>query len=129
MSQSEELQIITGTDAPQSLAHLRGLGNLISNVPFPSPSYNHSTSPYARPSDFKSDQHYWDWIKAMKKSIIEDDSIDIPNHFTQFFSYIEFYQKVFLGEISATKPSEPTPTNPPTVSQLSNRNWDIRLYR
>ena len=65
----------------------------------------------------------------MKKSIKEDDSIDIPNHFTQFFSYIEFYQKVFLGEISATKFSEPTPTNPPTVSQLSNRNWDIRLYR
>ena len=53
----------------------------------------------------------------MKKSIKEDNSIDIPNHFTQFFSYVEFYQKVFLGEISATKPSKPTPTIPPTVSQ------------
>ena len=51
----------------------------------------------------------------MKKSIKEDNSIDIPNHFTQFFSYIESYQKVFLGEISATKPSIPTPT--PTMSQ------------
>ena len=91
MSQSERLQIITGTDAPQTLAHLGGQGNLIAQVPFPSPNYNHSTSPYARPSDFKDNQHYRTWIKAMKKSIKEDDSIDIPNHFTRFFSYIEFY--------------------------------------
>ena len=53
----------------------------------------------------------------IKKSIKEDNSIDIPNHFTQFFSYVKFYQKVFLGEISATKPFEPTPTITPTVSQ------------
>ena len=51
----------------------------------------------------------------MKKSIKEDNSINIPNHFTQFFSYVKFYRKVFLGEISATKPLIPTPT--PTVSQ------------
>ena len=117
MSQSERLQIITGTDAPQSLAHLRGVGNLIAQVPFPSPNHNHSTSPYTRPSDFIDSQHYQTWIKAMKKSIKEDDSIDIPNHFTRFFSYVEFYQKVFLGEISATKPSITAPTNPPTMSQ------------
>ena len=117
MSQSEQLQIITGTDAPQTLAHLGGQVNLIAQVPFPSPNYNHSTSPYARPSDFKDNRHYWTWIKTMKKSIKEDDSINIPNHFTQFFSYIKFYWKVFLGEISATKPSEPTPTITPIVSQ------------
>ena len=98
MSQSERLQIITGTDAPQSLAHLGGQGNLIAQVPFPSPNYNHSTSPYTRPSDFKDNRDYWSWIKAMKKSIKEDNSINIPNHFTQFFSYIESYRKVFLGE-------------------------------
>ena len=115
MSQSERLQIITGTDAPQSLAHLGGQGNLIAQVPFPSPYYNHSTSPYARPSDFKDNRDCQSWIKAMKKSIKEDNSINIPNHFTQFFSYVKFYRKVFLGEISATKPSIPTPT--PTVSQ------------
>ena len=98
MSQSERLQIITGTNAPQSLAHLGGQGNLIAQVPFPSPNYNHSTSPYTRPSDFKNNWDYWSWIKAMKKSIKEDNSINIPNHFTQFFSYIESYWKVFLGE-------------------------------
>ena len=47
MSQSERLQIITGTDAPQTLAHLGGQGKLITLVPFPSPNQNHSTSPYA----------------------------------------------------------------------------------
>ena len=52
----------------------------------------------------------------VKKSIKEDDSI--PYHFTRFFSYVEFYRKkVFLSEISATKPSKPTPTITPTVSQ------------
>ena len=117
MSQSEQLQIITGTDAPQSLDHLSGQGKLIAQVPFPSPNYNHSTSAYARPSDFHDSQHYRAWINTIKKSIKEDDSINIPNHFTRFFSYVEFYQKVFLGEISATKPSEPTPTITPTVSQ------------
>ena len=117
MSQSEWLQIITGTDAPQSLAHLGGVGNLIAHVPFPSPNYNHSTSPYTWPSDFKDNQHYRTWIKAMKKSINEDDSTDIPNHFIWFFFYVEFYWKVFLGEISATKPLIPTNTNPPIMSQ------------
>ena len=117
MSQSERLQIITGTDAPQSLDHLRGVGKLIALVPFPSPNYNHSTSAYARPSDFHDSQHYRAWINTIKKSIKEDDSINIPNHFTRFFSYVEFYRKVFLGEIPATKPSEPTPTVTPTVSQ------------
>ena len=82
MSQSERLQIITGTDAPQTFAHLGGQGNLIAQVPFPSPNYNHSTSPYAQPSDFKDNRHYWTWIKTMKKSIKDDNSIDIPNHFT-----------------------------------------------
>ena len=117
MSQSERLQIITGTDAPQSLAHLGGVGKLIALVPFPSPNHNHSKSAYARPSDFRTSRDYRAWLSTMKKSIKEDDSIDIPNHFIQFFSYIEFYRKVFLGEISATKPSEPTPTITPTVSQ------------
>ena len=117
MSQSEQLQIITGTDVPQSLAHLSRQGKLIALVPFPSPNYNHSTSAYTRPSDFCDSWHYQAWINTVKKSIKEDNSIEIPNHFTQFFSYIEFYWKVFLGEISATKPSEPTPTIAPTVSQ------------
>ena len=117
MSQSEQLQIITGTDAPQSLAHLSGQGKLIALVPFPSPNYNHSISAYARPSDFCDSQHYRAWISMVKKSIKEDDSINIPNHFIRFFSYVEFYWKVFLGEISATKPSEPIPTITPTVSQ------------
>ena len=117
MSQSERLQIITGTDVPQSLTHLSGQGKLITLVPFPSPNYNHSTSAYAQPSDFHDSRHYQAWINTVKKSIKEDDSIDIPNHFTRFFSYIEFYWKVFLGEISATKPSKPTPTITPTVSQ------------
>ena len=117
MSQSEQLQIITGTDAPQSLNHLSGVGKLIALVPFPSPNYNHSKSAYARPSDFHTSHNYRRWLSDVKKSIKEDDSIDIPNHFIQFFSYVEFYRKVFLGEISATKPSEPTPTIAPTVSQ------------
>ena len=47
MSQSERLQIITGTDAPQSLDHLSGVGKLIALVPFPSPNYNHSKSAYS----------------------------------------------------------------------------------
>ena len=42
-------------------------------------------------------------------------SINIPEHFIRFFSYVEFYRKVFTGEISATKPSEPPST--PTVSE------------
>ena len=117
MSQSERLQIITGTDAPQSLDHLSRQGNLIALVPFPSQNYNHSTSAYAQPSDFCDSRHYRAYIKTIKKSIKEDNSIDIPNHFTQFFSYVEFYRKVFLGEISATKPFKPTPTITPTVSQ------------
>ena len=117
MSQSERLQIITGTDAPQSLDHLSGVGKLITLVPFPSPNYNHSKSAYARPSDFHTSRDYRQWLSDVKKSIKEDDSIDIPNHFIQFFSYVKFYQKVFLGEISATKPPEPTPTIAPTVSQ------------
>ena len=117
MSQSERLQIITGTDAPQSLDHLGGVGKLIALVPFPSPNYNHSKSAYARPSDFRTSREYRSWVSNVKKSIKEDNSIDIPNHFIRFFSYIEFYRKVFLGEISATKPSEPTPTIAPTVSQ------------
>ena len=117
MSQSEQLQIITGTNAPQSLDHLSRVGKLIALVPFPSPNHNHSTSAYARPSDFCTSRDYRKWLSDVKKSIKEDDSINIPNHFTRFFSYIEFYQKVFLGEISATKPSEPTPTIAPTVSQ------------
>ena len=117
MSQSERLQIITGTDAPQSLDHLSGVGKLIALVPFPSPNQNHSKSTYARPSDFCTSHDYRRWLADIKKSIKEDDSIDIPNHFIQFFSYIKFYRKVFLGEISATKPSEPTPTITPTVSQ------------
>ena len=117
MSQSERLQIITRTDAPQSLAHLSRVGKLIALVPFPSPNHNHSTFAYTRPSDFHDSQHYQAWINTVKKSIKEDDSIDIPNHFIRFFSYIEFYRKVFLGEISATKPPEPTPTTAPTVSQ------------
>ena len=82
MSQSEQLQIITGTDAPQSLAHLSGQGKLITVVPFPSPNYNHSTSAYTQTSDFRDSQHYRAWINTVKKSIKEDDSIDIPNHFT-----------------------------------------------
>ena len=117
MSQSERLQIITGTDAPQSLDHLSGVGKLIALVPFPSPHHNHSKSANARPSDFRTSRDYRRWLADVKKSIKEDDSIDIPNHFIQFFSYVEFYRKVFLGEISATKPSEPTPTIAPTVSQ------------
>ena len=117
MSQTERLQIITGTDAPQSLDHLSGVGKLIALVPFPSPNHNHSKSAYAQPSDFRTSQDYRAWLSNVKKSIKEDDSIDIPNHFIQFFSYVEFYRKVFLGEISATKPSEPTPTIAPTVSQ------------
>ena len=117
MSQSERLQIITGTDAPQSLDHLSGVGKLIALVPFPSPNQNHSKSAYARPSDFRTSRDYRRWLSDVKKSIKEDDSIDIPNHFTRFFSYVEFYRKVFLGEISATKPSKPTPTITPTVSQ------------
>ena len=91
MSQSERLQIITGSDAPQTLAHLGGQGKLIASIPFPSPNYNHSTSPYARPSDFHDSQHYRAWINNVKKSIKEDDFIDIPNHFTRFFSYVKFY--------------------------------------
>ena len=117
MSQSERLQIITGTDAPQSLDHLSGVGKLIASVPFPSPNHNHSKSAYAQPSDFRTSHDYRRWLADIKKSIKEDDSIDIPNHFIRFFSYVEFYQKVFIGEISATKPSEPTPTITPTVSQ------------
>ena len=117
MSQSERLQIITGTDAPQTLDHLSGVGKLIALVPFPSPNHNHPKSAYARPSDFRTSRDYRRWLSDVKKSIKEDDSIDIPNHFIQFFSYVEFYRKVFLGEISATKPSEPTPTIAPTVSQ------------
>ena len=116
MSQSEQLQIITGTDVPQSLDYLGGVGKLIALVPFPSPNYNQSKSAYARPSDFRTSREYRSWVSNVKKSI-KEDSIDIPNHFIRFFSYIEFYRKVFLGEISATKPSEPTPTIVPTVSQ------------
>ena len=117
MSQSEQLQIITGTDVPQSPDHLSGVGKLIALVPFPSPNQNHSKSAYARPSDFCTSRDYRRWLSDVKKSIKEDDSIDIPNHFIRFFSYIEFYRKVFLDEISATKPPEPTPTITPTVSQ------------
>ena len=117
MSQSERLQIITGTDAPQTLDHLSGSGKLIAQVPFPSPNDNHSKSAYARPSDFCTSRDYRRWLADVKKSIKKDDSIDIPNHFIRFFSYVEFYRKVFIGEISATKPSEPTPTITPTVSQ------------
>ena len=117
MTQSERLQIIMGTDAPQSLDHLGGAGKLIALVPFPSSNHNHSKSAYARPSDFQTSRDYRSWLSNVKKSIKEDDSINIPNHFIQSFSYVEFYRKVFLGEISATKPSEPTPTITPTVSQ------------
>ena len=102
---------------PQSLDHLSGVGKLIALVPFPSPNHNHSKSAYARPSDFCTSRDYRAWLSNIKKSIEEDNSINIPNHFTRFFSYVEFYRKVFLGEISATKPSEPTPTIAPTVSQ------------
>ena len=87
---------------------------MITLVPFPSPNYNHSKSAYVQPSDFCTSRDYRQWLADVKKSIKEDDSIDIPNHFIRFFSYVEFYRKVFTGEISATKPSEPTPT---TVSQ------------
>ena len=66
---------------------------------------------------FLHKRDYRRWLSDVKKSIKEDDSINIPNHFTRFFSYVKFYRKVFLGEISATKPSEPTPTVTPTVSQ------------
>ena len=90
---------------------------MIALVPFPSPNHNHSKSAYAQPSDFCTSHDYRRWLADVKKSIKEDDSIDIPNHFIRFFSYVEFYRKVFIGEISATKPSEPTPTIAPTVSQ------------
>ena len=117
MSQSERLQIITGTDAPQTLDHLSGVGKIIALVPFPSPNHNHSKSAYTRPSDFCTSPDYRRWLADVKKSIKEDDFIDIPNHFIRFFSYVEFYRKIFLGEISATKPSKPTPIITPTVSQ------------
>ena len=117
MSQTERLQIITGTDAPQSTAHLGRYGGLIAMVPFPSPNLNHSTSPYARPSDFDDERDLRHHLASIRHSALKDDCIDIPNHFTRFFSYVKFYQKVFLGEISATKPSKPTPTITPTVSQ------------
>ena len=62
MSQSERLQIITGTDAPQTLDHLSGVGKLIALVPFPSPNHNHSKSAYARPSDFRTSHNYRRWL-------------------------------------------------------------------
>ena len=111
MPQTDILQNITGTSAPQSTDHLGRYGQMIAEVPFPSPNYNHSTTPYAHPEDFSSETNYHHYLRGICFSIIRDDSIDIPNHFTRFFSYVEFYQKVFLGEI------------------LSNWNWDIRLYR
>ena len=117
-----------GLDAPQTLDHLSGVGKLIALVPFPSPNHNHSKSAYARPSDFRTSQDYRSWLSNVKKSIKEDDSIDIPNHFIRFFSYVEFYQKVFLGEISATKPLEPTPTIAPNVSQQCQIGIEILDY-
>ena len=116
MSQTERIQIITGTDAPQSTTHLGRYGGLIAMVPFPSPNPNHSTSPYARPSDFDDERDLRHYLASIRHSALKDDCINIPNHFIRFFSYVEFYQKVFTGEISATKPSEQTPTNAPTVS-------------
>ena len=89
---------------------------MIAMVPFPSPNPNHSTSPYARPSDFDDERDLRHYLVSIRHSALKDDCIDIPNHFIRFFSYVEFYQKVFTGEISATKPSEPTPTNATTVS-------------
>ena len=117
MSQTECLQIITGTDAPQSTAHLGRYGGLIAMVPFPSPKINHSKSPYARPSDFDDERDLRHYLASIRHSALKDDCIDIPNHFIRFFSYVEFYRKVFTGEISATRPSEPTPTTTTTVSQ------------
>ena len=115
MPQTDRLQNITGTSAPQSVDHLGRYGNMIAEVPFPSPNYNHSSTPYARPEDFSGETDYRHYLWGIRFSIKRDDSINIPNHFSRFFSYVEFYRKLFLGEISATKPLIPTPT--PTVSQ------------
>ena len=52
MPQTDRLQIITRTSAPQSVDHLGRYGNMIAEVPFPSPNYNHSSTPYTRPKDF-----------------------------------------------------------------------------
>ena len=115
MPQTDRLQIITGTPAPQSTDHLGRFGQVIAEAPFLSLNYNHSSTPYVRPKDISRETDYCHYLWGICFSVIRDDSINIPNHFTRFFSYIEFYQKVFLGEISATKPSMPTPT--PTMSQ------------
>ena len=113
--QTERLPIITGTSASQSTDHLGRFGQVIAEAPFPSPNYNHSSTPYTHLEDFSRETDYCHYLWGICFSIIRDDSIDIPNHFIRFFSYVEFYQKVFLGEISATKPSIPTST--PTMSQ------------
>ena len=115
MHQTERLQIITRTSAPQSTDHLGRFGQVIMEAPFPSPNFNHSSTPYAHLEDFSGETDYRHFLQGIHFSIIRDDSIDIPNHFTRFFSYVEFYWKVFLGEISATKPLIPSPT--PTMSQ------------
>ena len=91
MPQTERLQIITGISAPQSTAHLGRYSNLIAEVPFPLKIYNHSTSPYAHPEDFVSTTDYNVYLMNIHLSIRADDSINIPEHFTKFFSYIEFY--------------------------------------
>ena len=122
MPQTERLQIITGTSAPQSTDHLGRFGQVIAEAPFPSPNYNHSSTPYAHLEDFSGETDYRHYLRGICFSIIRDDSIDIPNHFTRFFSYVEFYRKVFLGEISATKPLIPTPT--PTVDMSKGHGCD-----
>ena len=109
MPQTERLQIITRTSAPQSTDHLGRFGQVITEAPFPSPNYDHSSSPYTHLEDFNGETNYRHYLQGICFSIIRDNSIDIPNHLMRFFSYVKFYRKVFLGEISATKPSIPTP--------------------
>ena len=58
MPQTERLQIITGTSAPQSTDHLGRFGQVIEEAPFHSPNYNHSSTPYTFPEDFSGETYY-----------------------------------------------------------------------
>ena len=62
MPQTDKLQNITGTSAPQSITHLGRHGKLIAEVPFLSPNYNHSPSPYTHPEDFNGKTDYYHYL-------------------------------------------------------------------